>query len=184
MSPGDDPCEGCPDDCEGCDVAEAMDNTPPHKPPARVEQRLDDELRMCPGITPPSDVRARRTPTAVWWRLDPKTTPRSKDGPAFSSGQPVGLVCSRERVVIGLEAVRRTVCLRVRGIQPCDCKYGLHEGHLERNADGEMKIEDRALEQEMSGCPELSVARDLLATLTDEEYHALVKRALDPGRTQ
>jgi hypothetical protein len=65
---------------------------------------------------------------------------------------------NRTRLLIGLEALRRSVCPYSRPQHGCDCKYGV------------------SLRGEQNGCPELREAIHLLAALTQDEFEELILR--------
>ena len=72
---------------------------------------------------------------------------------------------NRQRLLTGLESVRRSICPYKRPLHGCDCKYGA------------------SLLGEQTGCPEVREAIGLIAAMTDDEFASLSARtgALDVG---
>lgn len=68
---------------------------------------------------------------------------------------------TKKHLAEGLDRIQKALCSYTR--QPCDCKYG-----ATRPGQGS---------EEGPGCPEVSMARELIKAMTPFEFARLCKRA-------
>jgi len=70
----------------------------------------------------------------------------------------------KEELAINLEKIRLQRCA-YGGVSYCDCKYGHPDG------------EPNHMSETFSGCPEISMATQMIEFMTQKEFERICKRA-------